>query len=245
MFVVLVVLIPSYIYACCCCSCSCSCSSCYFIHLCLLFLLHHTPILDVVVIFVFVFVVVVLDTTQRMEKFGNGRNHVFYDEKLQQAHHIHFPADGDHRVLQHHYAFAFFANPDMQSFYRRFVRDYMRYRDEIQCAGAELVAAVRADSLKTDPSQGALPYSFPTPSPTFIPTLTLSYPPCGKYYALHIRRGDFQYNTTPSNPHPTPPLPCPSPWTTFILSYPSSLLTLQVVNTTHCTFEGGTSSIKM
>ena len=102
-----------------------------------------------------------------MEKFGNGRNHVFYDEKLQLAHHIHFPADGDHRVLQHHYAFAFFANPDMQSFYRRFVRDYMRYRDEIQCAGAELVAAVRADSMKTDPSQGS-----PFPSCVTIVTIT-------------------------------------------------------------------------
>ena len=98
---------------------------------------------------------VLLFLLQRMERFGNGRNHVFYDEKLQLAHHIHFPADGEHRVLQHHYAFAFFANPDMQSFYRRFVRDYMRYRDEIQCAGAELVAAVRADSLKTNPSEGS------------------------------------------------------------------------------------------
>jgi GDP-fucose protein O-fucosyltransferase len=57
----------------------------------------------------------------------------------------------------------------MQSFYRRFVRDFMRYRDVIQCAGHELVKLVRADALKEDPSQG------------------------GHYYALHIRRGDFQY----------------------------------------------------
>ena len=42
----------------------------------------------------------------------------------------------------------------MQSFYRRFVRDYMRYRDEIQCAGAELGAAVRRDSMRLDPAQG-------------------------------------------------------------------------------------------
>lgn len=43
----------------------------------------------------------------------------------------------------------------------------MRYKDTIQCAGAELVGAVRADSRK----QGLH----------------------GEYYALHIRRGDFQY----------------------------------------------------
>jgi hypothetical protein len=64
-------------------------------------------------------------------------------------------------------AFAFFSDEKMQSFYRRFVRDFMRYKDSIQCAGAELVAAVRADSRK---------------SGNF-----------GDYYALHIRRGDFQY----------------------------------------------------
>lgn len=52
-------------------------------------------------------------------------------------------------------------------FYERFVRDFMRYKDSIQCAGAEMVGAVRADSRK----QGL----------------------GGEYYALHIRRGDFQY----------------------------------------------------
>lgn len=49
-------------------------------------------------------------------------------------------------------AFTFFADVSMQSFYKRYIRDYMRYKDAIQCAGAELVAAVRADSLKEDPN---------------------------------------------------------------------------------------------
>lgn len=66
-------------------------------------------------------------------------------------------------------AFAFFADPIMQSFYRRFIRDYMRYRDDIQCLGAELVGAVRADAKRLLPSS------------------------MGEYYALHIRRGDFQF----------------------------------------------------
>ena len=43
--------------------------------------------------------------------------------------------------------------------------------DKIQCAGADLVAAVRADAIKNDPVNN----------------------PKGDYYALHIRRGDFQY----------------------------------------------------
>jgi hypothetical protein len=57
----------------------------------------------------------------------------------------------------------------MQSFYKRLVRDYMRYKDEIQCSGAELLAAVRTEARKLHP-EGK-----------------------GEFYALHIRRGDFQY----------------------------------------------------
>jgi GDP-fucose protein O-fucosyltransferase len=40
---------------------------------------------------------------RRMQAFSGGRQPVFYDDKLQKAHHIHFPADGEHRILQHHY----------------------------------------------------------------------------------------------------------------------------------------------
>lgn len=57
----------------------------------------------------------------------------------------------------------------MQSFYKRFIRDYVRYKDNIQCVGHELVKLVRADSLKLNPKGG------------------------GVYYSLHIRRGDLQY----------------------------------------------------
>lgn len=45
----------------------------------------------------------------------------------------------------------------------------MRYKDRIQCAGHELVSAVRAEAMKEAPNWG------------------------GEYYAMHIRRGDFQY----------------------------------------------------
>ena len=61
----------------------------------------------------------------------------------------------------------------MQSYYKRFIRDYMRYKDEIQCAGAELVAAVHADALREHQANN---HSLP-----------------GEYYALHIRRGDMAH----------------------------------------------------
>eukprot|EP01036_Dinobryon_divergens_P026489 gene26490-35150_t len=108
----------------------------------------------------------------RLKRFvgdrGTGGQEV-YGAKLQAAHHIHVPGDDNYRILQHHYAFAFFADPEMQSFYRRFVRDYMRYKDDIQCAGAELLAMVREDAMSVNPDGS------------------------GDFYALHIRRGDLQF----------------------------------------------------
>jgi hypothetical protein len=57
----------------------------------------------------------------------------------------------------------------MQSFYRRFIRDYMRYKDNIQCVGKRVLEEVRKDALEH--SQGRH----------------------SDFYALHIRRGDFQF----------------------------------------------------
>jgi hypothetical protein len=45
----------------------------------------------------------------------------------------------------------------------------MRYKDEIQCNGHQLVQAVREEARAVSPQFG------------------------GEYYALHIRRGDFQF----------------------------------------------------
>jgi hypothetical protein len=33
----------------------------------------------------------------------NDRQPMYYDETLQKAHHVYFPGDSEHRILQHHY----------------------------------------------------------------------------------------------------------------------------------------------
>lgn len=43
------------------------------------------------------------DMRKRLHDFGGDRTPVFYDEALQNAHHIHFRGDSSYRVLQHHY----------------------------------------------------------------------------------------------------------------------------------------------
>lgn len=67
-------------------------------------------------------------TQKRLTLFKGHREPMFYTPEMEAAHHIHVPAHAEHRILQHHYAFAFFEDTEMQSFYRRFVRDYMRYK---------------------------------------------------------------------------------------------------------------------
>ena len=84
-------------------------------------------------------------------------------------------------------AFSFFVDKEMQSFYKRFVRDYLRYKDEIQCAGHEIVKLVREDArahnlkLKNPGRNGSAPDD--------------------TYYALHVRRGDFQYKVCSIDSH--------------------------------------------
>jgi hypothetical protein len=91
-----------------------------------------------------------------------------YDEQLQTAKVIHFPVQKGTRLLTHFYAFLFFADWKQDLWSKRFVRDHLRYIDEIICAAARVVEAVRARSKSKD----------------------------GLFDSMHVRRGDFQYKGT-------------------------------------------------
>ena len=56
---------------------------------------------------------------------------------------------------------------------KRFIRDHVRYIDEVQCAAARIVAAVRDHVRKRDPKNAQ-----------------------GIFDTFHIRRGDFQFKDT-------------------------------------------------
>lgn len=55
-----------------------------------------------------------------------------------------------------------------------FMRDHMRYVDELQCAAARIVSAIREHARSKNPSGN----------------------PSGNFDTFHIRRGDFQYKNT-------------------------------------------------
>jgi GDP-fucose protein O-fucosyltransferase len=70
------------------------------------------------------------------------------------------------RNLVHFYAFMFFQDWNQDLWTKRFIRDHVRYSDEIQCAAARVVDALREHAR----------------SPTN---------PNGDFDSFHIRRGDF------------------------------------------------------
>jgi GDP-fucose protein O-fucosyltransferase len=75
------------------------------------------------------------------------------------------------RYLVHFYAFLFFEDWREDLWMKRFMRDHMRYIDEIQCAAARIVAALRKRAKDRGWQDG-------------------------RFDTFHIRRGDFQFKDT-------------------------------------------------
>lgn len=101
-----------------------------------------------------------------------------YTPEIQNKQWIHFPVgvktpDGDEsRLLVHFYAFLFFQDWKQDLWMKRFVRDHVRYIDELQCAAARIVSSLRKRvSDRTDGKSN-------------------------DFDTIHIRRGDFQYKET-------------------------------------------------
>eukprot|EP00980_Cylindrotheca_fusiformis_P004071 scaffold880_cov132-Cylindrotheca_fusiformis.AAC.67 len=112
------------------------------------------------------------------ENLASRKKLCLYDRELQESTLVHFPlirGDGDKsRMLIHFYAFLFFADWKMDLWMKRFVRDHVRYVDELQCTAARIVDAIRKRVLSRS---GGESKDFDT---------------------IHVRRGDFQdqYETT-------------------------------------------------
>ncbi len=69
-------------------------------------------------------------------------------------------------------AFIFFADWRQDLWSKRFVRDHLRYVDEIMCAAARVVEAVRVHARKNEKHNASRDD--------------------GIYDSMHVRRGDFQ-----------------------------------------------------
>ena len=96
-----------------------------------------------------------------------------YDKEMQEAPVLHFMCYHKMRVrfLTHFYSFLFLEDWREDLWMKRFMRDHVRYIDEIQCAAGRVVQALRQ-----------LSYNLTQKSHEFD--------------TFHIRRGDFQFKQT-------------------------------------------------
>lgn len=111
---------------------------------------------------------------ENMKEFCGSRKPVFYDNNLQQTDLLFFKTDErELRLMEHFYNLILFEDPVIDHFYKRFVRDFLHYHDEIFCAAARVIDLLHAEGtalgFKVD-QYGA-----------------------GGYSAYHIRRGDLQF----------------------------------------------------
>ena len=80
--------------------------------------------------------------TWKNTNFPPGQKVIKLDE-LYGARHLHSPGTGSHRLLKNFYSFLYFQDKEQNKFYKRFVRDYMRYQDTIQCAAHRVLKKIR------------------------------------------------------------------------------------------------------
>jgi len=107
---------------------------------------------------------------ERLQENLNGRSKLcVYDEAMQGQLVMHFMCYHKMRIryLVHSYAFLFFEDWRHDLHMKRYMRDHMRYINEIQCAAARIVEALRNHQNNKD-----------------------------VFDTMHIRRGDFQFKDT-------------------------------------------------
>jgi hypothetical protein len=107
--------------------------------------------------------------TQRLREILALRSGIcIYDDDMQHTKVLHFMGDqgSGGRVLAHFYAFVWLEDWHLDLWTKRFVRDHFRYADDIQCAAARIVQAMRHQAIENGNPQG-------------------------DFDTFHVRRGDF------------------------------------------------------
>lgn len=118
------------------------------------------------------------EALQAIENFCYGRSKMYYDTKMKDATLIHFAASVDggansYRMLYHFYAAIIFTDSAIDNYFKRFVRDFMRYNDSIYCAAGKVVRSLQQEGMAMgfmNNEEGV-----------------------GSYSSLHVRRGELQF----------------------------------------------------
>lgn len=83
------------------------------------------------------------DQRLKILDFCADRTPIYYNRHIHDAPLIHFRShEKDTRLLVHFYAFVHFTNPKIGNYYKRLVRDRVRYADPIHCAAGKVVKSL-------------------------------------------------------------------------------------------------------
>ena len=112
------------------------------------------------------------------EILGDRKGVCIYDESYQQTQVLHIKGEekSGSRLLVHYYAFLFPQHWSDNLRMLRLIRDQLRYKNEIQCAAARIVEALRNEQQPPQLSDAAGEGLQET-----------------GFYSMHVRRGDFQH----------------------------------------------------
>mmetsp|Transcript_25212 Transcript_25212/g.36969 ORF Transcript_25212/g.36969 Transcript_25212/m.36969 type:complete len:317 (-) Transcript_25212:129-1079(-) len=113
-----------------------------------------------------------------------------YDTEMQNSNLIHMRVEAkEHvRLLVHFYNCVWFEDWRVENWTKRFVRDHVRYIDDIMCAAARAIESIRARA-KENRAEHSLSLEGKENDTDGL----------GTFDAMHIRRGDFQYKKTRNN----------------------------------------------
>lgn len=113
------------------------------------------------------------ETQQRqIRQFCATRTPVYYNKEMHDAPLIHIRSHSkENRLLLHFYTFIHFTKPEIGNYYKRLIRDRVRYSDEINCAAGKIVKALTEESFESNSNNAGNDAG---------------------YFSMHIRRGEFQ-----------------------------------------------------
>ena len=116
-----------------------------------------------------------------IKKFCGTRVETFYDKETRDTPVLHLTTyELKNRLLQHFYNFFYFSDPSMANIYKRFVRDFLHYNDEVFCAAGKIILSLQAEAHDISDSKASI----------------VDAEGSGGYSSFHIRYGDFQFKET-------------------------------------------------
>ena len=133
---------------------------------------------------------------QKVKKFCMNENKqreiIYYTKKQQEQQLWHFQTyHKEYRLLIHYYNLVYFTDPKLNNYMKRFVRDYLHYKDEIYCAAGKIIRAIPTIVSPTPIKQeGNIDFKKRNIKVDTDRQILNNQP---GFSTMHARRGDFQY----------------------------------------------------